>query len=407
MAEWRHLRGWSEAEIAPRLDAIVALPLNFRDDGALTPADGWNVVKSHAVIAREDPGPPSANGAFSRVWRAVVDFEHSDPRIVIAHFHPATPLVRRHLLLELRALSLRFLCPARVAAVQAESDGASTRRGFTIETLAGHIERGRELFLLEKDHDTGDVRFRIEAAWREGDFPTLWSRVGFELIGRRYQRAWHRLAHLRLRRIAAGLEPHDSLAGVGIAHEGHRMPFEQVQFFAQRGIGRSGVDVEQEVEDMRRDTLWNAAGLGALSGVRSLGPPALLGWRFGRRPGSILSILSAGEMIADKLPIPPRTRPGPLLARAISGAVAGRLVAGRREPWKGASLVGASAAVASTFLSASLRAKAIRRSRTLGYVVAAAEDALVYGVGTRLAARAWTRGRTFGPWAMRRKMRSR
>lgn len=399
MAEWRHLRGWSEWELASRLAAIEGLPLNFRDGERLTLENGWNVVQSHAVIAREHPGPPTGAGAFSRAWRAVADFEHSDPRIVIAHFHPDTPLERRHLLLELHALSLRFLCPARVAAVLLESDGASTRRGFTIETLAGHIERGRELFLLEKDHDTGEVRFRIEAAWREGDFPTLWSRVGFELLGRRYQRAWHRLSHLRLRRIAAGLEAHESLEGVGIAHEGHRMPFGQVQLYAQRGIGRRDVDVEQEVEDMRSDTLWNAAGLGALSGVRSLGPPALLGRRFGRKAGSILPVLGAGEAIADKLPIPPRTRPAPLMARAISGAIAGRLAAGPREPWKGASLVGASAAVASTFLSARLRATAIRRSRMLGYVVALAEDALVLGAGTRLAARTRTRRRSFAPWA--------
>ena len=29
--------------------------------------------------------------------------------------------------------------------------------------------------------------------------PNVWSRVGFNLLAPRYQRAWHRLAHLRLR----------------------------------------------------------------------------------------------------------------------------------------------------------------------------------------------------------------
>ncbi|HWV39849.1 MAG TPA: DUF1990 family protein [Vulgatibacter sp.] len=396
MARWRHLRGWSDAELAACLDAAEELPLNFRDDLPLVPERGWNRVRSRAVIAREAPGPPSTAGAFSRAWRAVEAFEHSDPRIVVAHFRPSVPLERRHLLLELRPLSLRFLCPARVAAVRAESDAASTRRGFTIETLAGHVERGREEFLLEKDHRTGEVRFGIEAAWREGDFPSLWSRIGFELLGRRYQRAWHRLAHLRLRQIAAGLEAHDPLAGVGLAHEGRQMPFEQVQFFAQRGLGRRGVEVEQEVEDMRRDTLWNAAGLGALSGVRSLGPPALLGGRLGRRAGSLLSALGAGEMVADKLPIPPRTRPASLVARAISGAFAGGMAARRRRSRGRASLVGASAAVAATFLSGRLRAMAVRRSRLLGHVVAIAEDALVIGAGRRLAART-RRGRRARP----------
>jgi len=392
MAEWRYLRGWSDDEVAARLERSEALPLNFSVDDPLTIENGWNHVRSHATIAREAPGPPAE--AFGRAWRAITVFEHSDPRIVVGHFRADVPLERRRILLQLQVFGLRFLCPARVGSVREESDGAVTRRGFTIETLEGHIERGRELFLLEKDHATGEVRFRIEAAWQEGDFPNAWSHAGFEILGRRYQRAWHRLAHLRLRRLAAGPEVHP--AGEAFAHEGHWLPSEPVQFYAQRGLGRRGVDVEQEVEDMRRDTFWRAAGLGALSGVRSMGPPALLAWGLERRRGPrftpILALLGAGEMVADKFPIPSRTHPVSLAGRALSGAIVGGLAAGRKERWKSSALVGASAAVASTFVSGTARAHAARRSPALGYVVAAAEDALVVGAGARLATSA-VRGR--------------
>ncbi|HEY0839311.1 MAG TPA: DUF1990 family protein [Vulgatibacter sp.] len=386
MAEWRWLRGWSQAELAERLGGIEALPLNFEPCEVLTTENGWNAVQSHAVIAREAPGPPAA--AFQRSWRAISIFEHSDPRIVIGHFRGDVPLERRRLLLELHALGLRFLCPVRVGSVRADEDGARTSRGFTIETLEGHIERGRELFLLEKDHANGEVRFRIEAAWRDGDFPAAWAHLGFRIVGRRYQRAWHRLAHLRLRRLAAGLDVHDLPGGGALSHEGHRIPFEPVQFYAQRGMGRRGIDVEQEVEDMRRDTFWRAAGLGALAGVRSLGPPALIAWRREgrrRRLSPLLAALGAGEMVADKFPIPSRTRPASVVGRAISGAVVGGLSARRRERRGAAALVGATAAVASTYVSGTARAHALRRSRALGYVVAAVEDAVVLGAGSRLA----------------------
>ncbi len=397
MAAWRYLRGWSEAELAARLDAIEPLSLNFPASEALTIENGWNRVQSHATIAYEKPGPPGE--AFQRAWHAISIFEHSDPRIVIAHFRVDVPLERRRILLELHALGLRFLCPASIGAVHEESDGARSRRGFTMETLDGHIERGRESFLLEKDHATGELRFRIEAAWREGDFPNAWSHAGFEILGRRYQRAWHRLAHLRLRRLAAGPDIHPP--SEGIAHEGHRIPSGPVQLFAQRGLGRRGVDVEQEIEDMRRDTSWRAAGLGALSGVRSLGPPALVAWGFQRRRAlrlsPFLAVLAAGEMIADKFPIPPRTSPLPLAGRAISGAIVGALAAGRQERWRRSALVGASVAVASTFVSGMVRTHASRRSTALGYLVAAVEDALVLGAGARLAgaALAHTRDEAF------------
>jgi len=179
---------------------------------------------SEAVIAREPQGPPQPDGPFECAREMVARLTFSDPRIVLAHYDPRTPLLGRSLLLELRALGLRFLCGVRVTSVQDEQKATRSRFAFRYDTLLGHIECGSEWFVLTKHHPSGDVVFRIEARWRPGDFPNWWSRVGFRVVGRRYQRAWHRLAYLRLRRLLRS-GPLPPLPPPGrILHEGIPMP---------------------------------------------------------------------------------------------------------------------------------------------------------------------------------------
>ncbi len=398
MIEWRIGIGWTEAELASGLKRIQELPRNFDLDTELSAARGWDRVHSWARIAREPPGPPVPHGPYERVWRGLGRFHHSDPRIVVVHFRDDEPLVGRRLLLELRPLFLRFLCPAVVADGRDEPGPEHTLRGFSLETLEGHVERGREWFLLEKDHGSGWIRLRIEASWLPGDFPNRWSRLGFHLTGRRYQRAWHRLAHLRLRRLAAGLAPGDRVGPDHVVHEGPPMPNEPVQFLAQRGIGRYGIDVEEEVEEMGSNAIWRAVGLGALSGVRSVGPAALLARDLGRRgrpsaaaktPGRGLALLAAAEVLADKLPFtPPRIQAPSLLARTAAGVWVGvRSVRGARAKLF-AGLLAASAAAGATHAAYRVRKSAARRSRVHGLAVALAEDSLVYWAGRRLAASA-------------------
>ena len=194
-AEWRLGRGWSAAEIGERLVRLEPLP-STAGEAVRTGAH----YHSEALIAREPPGPPTPEGCFRRAQVLVQDYSFSDPRIVRGHFDRRVPLLRRRMLLEIQVWGQRYLCGVVVAAVRDEEMPGQTVWGYRYDTLAGHIEAGAEWFLLTKDHATGEVRFRIEARWREGQFPTWWSRVGFALLARRYQRAWHRLAYLRLRR---------------------------------------------------------------------------------------------------------------------------------------------------------------------------------------------------------------
>lgn len=208
MAEWRLLRGWSEPALFTRLQALATAHRNFAEPpGQLAHRPGWNQYRSEAIIAYERPGPPQEDGYFERARVAVANFQFSDPGIVRVHFDPRGDLLHRRLLLEIRVLFLRYLCGAVVAAVEEHRAADESRFAFRYDTLAGHIERGAEWFILTKDHASGRIRFRIAAAWQPGDFPNWWSRLGFRLLARSYQLRWHRRAHQRLVRLI-----HSSLA---------------------------------------------------------------------------------------------------------------------------------------------------------------------------------------------------
>ena len=205
MAEWRIGRGWGEGELETRLAALGVSDRNFDPDEPKTPERGWRSHWSETTVAREGAGPPEPGGRFERAREALTRYEFSDPRIVEAHFDPALPLLNRRMLLELKPLILRYLTGVIVGAVREERTETETVFGFRYDTLVGHVESGWEWFLLTKAHATGEIRFRIQADWRPGEFPNWWSRIGFGLVGVPYQRRWTRGCHARLRGI---LEQH-------------------------------------------------------------------------------------------------------------------------------------------------------------------------------------------------------
>ena len=203
MSVWRFLRGWTAAELQRCLAEQRGRPVSFdTSPEQMTAEQGWTVDGDDAPIAFEPSGPPLADGPFVRARQALLDYDFSDPGIVVGHFDRQAPLEGRDMLLELKVWALRFLSGVRVRQIRDESDEHRTSFGYRYDTLAGHIEHGFEWFLLSKNHESGEVRFRIEAHWRHGQFPNWWSRVGFLLVGERYRVRWRRRAIRRLRRLA-------------------------------------------------------------------------------------------------------------------------------------------------------------------------------------------------------------
>ena len=225
MALWRFGGGWSEETMRHYLAALEHRPVNFdTPPEEMTPANGWTVDGCENEIGTEPEGPPAADGLFERAKQAIINYDFSDPSIVVGHFDPATPAAGRNMLLELKVLGFRFLCGVRVHGVRDDLEHGTSYFGFRYDTLAGHIERGYEWFLLTKDHETGGVHFKIEAHWQPGQFPTLWSKVGFKLIGEHYRTLWRHRAPERLRRIARQPATVPIAVPGRLAHRGDESP---------------------------------------------------------------------------------------------------------------------------------------------------------------------------------------
>jgi uncharacterized membrane protein len=149
----------------------------------------------------------------------------------------------------------------------------------------------------------------------------------------------------------------------------------------------------------------SAALVGAVSGMRSMSAPALIGQL--ARSGSVaighsgidalsrpvtahgFTALAIAELVADKLPIiPDRTKPIPLAGRAFTGAVSGAAVcsAKRRSVLWGA-LIGGAAAIGAAYGMYQVRRQAARKLRVPDFVLGLAEDAAVAAVGWYVASR--------------------
>lgn len=169
---------------------------------------------------------------------------------------------------------------------------------------------------------------------------------------------------------------------------------------------------------MRNDstTLWMAAGLGGISGIRSMAGIALLSWQRHHRPGAqirrageqvvhrlsgdhritsllrrehadaVTATMAAGEMAADKVAdLPPRTELPALVGRALFGALSGLAVAEIRSgPRALSAVVGAASAIASAHLFYQLRSAITSRSDIPDWAVGLAEDVLILVGGKRL-----------------------
>lgn len=215
MAYWRIGRSWSKQDLHRQLKLLSSSSRNFDDEPEeLDRRPNWHSYSSESVIANAEPGPPESPGPFQRARAAVIGFEFSDPAIVRAYFDKNAPLLHRRMLLELKAFRIvRFLAGVFVGEVREESTADATVFGYQYHTLEGHIERGAEWFLLTKEHDTGALRFRISARWMPGDFPNWWSRLGFQLVGRHYQKKWHRRAHVIMADMIRDLSPPEAAGG--------------------------------------------------------------------------------------------------------------------------------------------------------------------------------------------------
>ena len=144
-------------------------------------------------------------------------------------------------------------------------------------------------------------------------------------------------------------------------------------------------------------------GFASLAGMRSMSAPAFLSHylsqqsnsglagsplRFLQKPftAKVLKVMTAGEMVADKLPsTPDRTAPPVLLGRLLSGALVGAAwYKSRNGSAVSGGILGGLAAVAATFVTYALRTGISKQSGVPVALVGVGEDALVVAGGVAL-----------------------
>ena len=152
------------------------------------------------------------------------------------------------------------------------------------------------------------------------------------------------------------------------------------------------------------DWIGTAAGLGAISGLRSMTGLAMASRELSDRRrlprhasrleefladdrvALTLSALALGEMVADKLPgIPDRVAPAPLFGRGLIGGVVGALAAGPDHRGAGAAL-GVAGAVLGSYMGWLVRREAGRATMLPDIVFALAEDAAAIAAAHELVA---------------------
>lgn len=192
------------------LASYAAADLNFTppEGGRFERADGWLLDEYRQRLAVEEPGPPDAGGAWERARSLVEGYAFVDPKVLRAYFDPATPLLGRTMLLEVRYRGLRFHLGARVATVidqEVEVDGRRARVwGWGYHTLQGHIETGQMQFEAWKWLDDGAVEFQVHVASKPARIPNPLTRLGFRLVGRREQVRFARTACSRMLAFVSG-----------------------------------------------------------------------------------------------------------------------------------------------------------------------------------------------------------
>lgn len=188
------------------LREIATYGINY--DPAQTDGRGWHHDRVRQLLGDEEPGDPVPGGPFDLACRMVHDYEFADPSIMRAYFHGDAPLLGRDMLLEGRFLVLRFpmgvRVDARVDEVRERADRTRERSwGWSYRTLEHHLERGRLLYEVVKNLDTGRVEFVITGVSSRAAIPNPVVALGFGVFGRWTQTRFYRLAGKRLARLVA------------------------------------------------------------------------------------------------------------------------------------------------------------------------------------------------------------
>lgn len=180
-----------------RLDSLASLRPNFAPgDLPAVARDPWHVDDYCRELPPESPGEPVDGGPFEIAAELIADYGFADRSRLRAFYDAGRSLEGRDMLLEIRYLAFTVPVGVRVTTVFDEvrhEDGGPVRiKGWTYQTLEGHIERGQIDYQVWKWLDSGRVQFRIHAVSQIAEIDDPFLRLGFRFVGRREQVAFAR-----------------------------------------------------------------------------------------------------------------------------------------------------------------------------------------------------------------------
>jgi uncharacterized protein (UPF0548 family) len=191
-------------ELAALVGGLSRRSPNYAEDAAppLVSA-GWHQDDVRIRLGRENPGEIAPGGLAETAAVLVNSYEFADPAILRAVYRYPGDLVGRDMLLVGRFLVLQFVMGVRITEQHDDVVDGEHRRGWTYQTLEGHLEQGKLTYEIVKDLASGRVAFRIFAYSRRAPIRNPLVALGFRLFGRRTQLRFYTAALERLARLTA------------------------------------------------------------------------------------------------------------------------------------------------------------------------------------------------------------
>ena len=136
-----------------RLARLADLPVSYWERGVTQwtrPAPGYVRAEDSTVLGTGDE-------VWQRACTAIGSWGMYPDESWVKLYRDGSPRLGQNVMVQFRLAGLWWTSPCRIVYLVDEPD----RRGFAYGTLPGHVERGEELFAVERDPVSGLVTYRI------------------------------------------------------------------------------------------------------------------------------------------------------------------------------------------------------------------------------------------------------
>ncbi|MEZ4334227.1 MAG: DUF1990 domain-containing protein [Myxococcota bacterium] len=176
----------SDAAIAARL-ADERVPASYVEVGATADPRALERLGSRYTVDRHRFPVGRGRAVFERAGAALFAWRHFEIPWLALHGADAPVRPGQIVATRTRVFGLWFVNPCRVVYVEPD-EGAGERVAYAYGTLEGHVARGEERFVVERDPSSDVVTFEIVAFSRPATVLTRLGRFWMRRIQQRFGR---------------------------------------------------------------------------------------------------------------------------------------------------------------------------------------------------------------------------